>query len=87
MVISQSYTETRQNLAQTLNTVEQHLVEVVVHRAGHAPAVIVDLGEYESLKETAHLLRSPANALRLMESIRQLDSGGGTARELLDPDR
>ncbi|WP_443071181.1 type II toxin-antitoxin system Phd/YefM family antitoxin [Streptomyces sp. NBC_01476] len=33
-------------------------------RAGHEPVVIVPLAEYESLRETAYLLRSPANARR-----------------------
>ncbi|MHC5903352.1 type II toxin-antitoxin system Phd/YefM family antitoxin [Streptomyces sp. S6] len=48
----------------------------------HEPVVIVSLEDYESLKETAYLLRSPANARRLLASIDELESGGGTVREL-----
>jgi antitoxin YefM len=46
--------------------------------------VIVSLAEYQSLKETAYLLRSPANARRLLEAIEELESGGGQARSLDD---
>lgn len=53
-------------------------------RAGHEPAVIVSLDDYESLKETAYLLRSPANARRLLASIDELESGKGVERELLE---
>jgi antitoxin YefM len=38
--------------------------EVVITRSGHDPVVIVPLDDYQSLKETAYLLRSPANARR-----------------------
>ena len=53
-------------------------------RAGHDPVVIVSLDDYESLKETAYLLHSPANARRLLGSIDELESGKGAERKLLD---
>ncbi|MFP1626302.1 hypothetical protein ACLB9X_14240 [Streptomyces sp. 5K101] len=40
--------------------------------------------EYESLKETAYLLRSPENARRLLASVDRLENGGGTVRELAE---
>ena len=43
--------------------------EVIITRAGHEPVVIVALDDYESLKETAYLLKSPENAPRLLASI------------------
>ena len=52
--------------------------EVTITRAGHEPVVIVSLDDYESLKETAYLRRSPANAQRLLDSIERLESGHGT---------
>ncbi|WP_327297148.1 MULTISPECIES: type II toxin-antitoxin system prevent-host-death family antitoxin [unclassified Streptomyces] len=76
-----TYTESRANYAETLNAVVDDREEVVVTRAGHDPVVIVALDEYESLKETAYLLRSPANARRLLASIERLENDGGTARE------
>ncbi|MGH8059004.1 MAG: type II toxin-antitoxin system prevent-host-death family antitoxin, partial [Candidatus Entotheonellia bacterium] len=39
---------------------------------------------YQALEETANLLRSPKNARRLLESIDELESGGGTERELME---
>jgi antitoxin YefM len=40
------------------------------------------LEEYEALQETAHLLSSPANAARLMESLKELKAGKGKERHL-----
>lgn len=79
-----SYTESRANYAQVLDAVVNDREEVVITRAGHEPAVIVSLDDYESLKETAYLLRSPANARRLLESIDQLEAGDGVERELTE---
>ncbi|MFF7247636.1 type II toxin-antitoxin system Phd/YefM family antitoxin [Embleya sp. NPDC008237] len=77
-----TYSESRARYAEVLNSVNDDREEVVITRAGHDPVVIVSLADYESLKETAYLLRSPANARRLLASIDELESGGGTVREL-----
>ncbi len=79
-----SFTTSRANYAQTLDSVIDDREEVVITRAGKEPVVIVSLEDYESLKETAYLLRSPANAARLLRSIDTLERGSGTARDLLD---
>ena len=79
-----SYSESRANYAETLNSVVDNREEVVITRAGHEPVVIVSLDDYESLKETAYLLRSPENARRLLASIDRLEQGGGTPHELLE---
>lgn len=79
-----TYTETRANLARTLDAVLDDREEVVVTRAGHDPVVIVSLADYESLKETAYLLQNPANARRLLASIKRLESGRGGARKLAE---
>lgn len=79
-----SYTESRARYAEVLDSVVKDREEVVVTRAGHEPAVIVSLDDYESLKETAYLLRSPANARRLLASIDELEAGRGEERELLE---
>lgn len=76
-----SYSESRARYAEVLDSVINDREEVVITRAGHDPVVIVSLEDYESLKETAYLLRSPANARRLLASIEELESGGGTVRE------
>lgn len=79
-----SYSESRARYAETLNSVVDNREEVVITRAGHEPVVIVSLDDYESLKETAYLLRSPENARRLLTAIERLESGGGTARDLVE---
>ncbi|HSV39497.1 MAG TPA: type II toxin-antitoxin system prevent-host-death family antitoxin [Nocardioidaceae bacterium] len=79
-----SYSESRANYAETLNSVVNDREEVVITRAGHEPVVIVSLDDYESLKETAYLLRSPENARRLLASIDRLEAGKGRARKLAE---
>ena len=80
-----TYSESRANYAETLNSVTDDREEVIVTRAGHDPVVIVALDDYQSLRETAYLLRSPANARRLLASIDRLETGGGAEHELADP--
>jgi antitoxin YefM len=85
-----TYSESRAHYAETLNAVIDDREEVVITRAGHDPVVIVALDDYQSLKETAYLLRSPENARRLLTSIDRLEHGGGVSHDLLDdtaPDR
>jgi antitoxin YefM len=79
-----TYTESRARYAEVLDAVVNDHEEVIITRAGHEPVVIVSLDDYESLKETAYLLRSPANARRLLASIDELESGKGVERELLE---
>jgi antitoxin YefM len=79
-----SYTESRRNYAATLNSVVDDAEEVVITRAGRESVVLVSLAEYEALKETAYLLRSPENARRLLESVDQLERGGGTEHQLVE---
>jgi antitoxin YefM len=78
-----TYSESRAHYAETLNAVVDDREEVVITRAGHEPVVMVALSDYESLKETAYLLRSPENARRLLASIDRLEHGGGIERDLL----
>ncbi|MGH8877664.1 MAG: type II toxin-antitoxin system Phd/YefM family antitoxin, partial [Stackebrandtia sp.] len=54
-----TFSQSRAHYAQTLDSVVDDREEVIVTRAGHEPVVIVSLEEYESLKETAYLLRNP----------------------------
>ncbi len=50
--------------------------EVVITRAGHEPVVMVSLEDCESLRETVYLMRSPGNALRLLDAMERLEGGG-----------
>lgn len=77
-----TYSESRAKYAETLSAVVNDREEVVITRAGHEPVVIVSLDDYESLKETAYLLKSPANARRLLGSIDRLEAGQGRQHDL-----
>src|ERR1700722_1679605 len=78
-----TYSDSRAHYAENINAVVDDREEVVIPRAGHEPVVIVALADYESLKETAYLLRSPENARRLLASIDRLEHDGGLERDLL----
>ena len=44
----------------------------------------MSLDDYESLNETAYLMRSPKNAKRLIEAIEELEAGNGKEKELIE---
>ena len=79
-----SYTESRARYAEVLDSVVDDREEVVITRAGHEPVVIVSLADFESLRETAYLMRSPANARRLLDAMERLESGDGEAHDLVE---
>jgi len=55
---------------------------VIITRRNESSVVMMSLEDFQALEETAYLLRSPKNVRRLLESIAQLETGGGTEREL-----
>jgi antitoxin YefM len=80
-----SATQLRRTLAATLDQVADDHEPVIVTREGGKPAaIILSLEDFGSYEETDYLLRSPENKKRLLEAIAELDSGGGTERELLE---
>ncbi len=81
-----SYTESRARYAEVLDGVINDREEVIITRAGHDPVVIVSLADYESLRETAYLMRSPTNARRLLDAMERLEAGRGTTRDVIEID-
>jgi antitoxin YefM len=77
-------TQLRANMAKYFDQVEQDRDELVVTRQNHEPVVIMPLSELEGLRETLHLLSTPANAEHLRESIAQLNAGKGFERDLIE---
>ena len=77
-----SYTAARANLAKTMEKVCDDHAPVIITRKNECPVVMMSLKDYQALEETAYLLRSPANARRLLDSMAELEVGKGTAREL-----
>jgi antitoxin YefM len=76
------YTTLRANLAEQMDRVCEDHAPIIVTRKSNASVVMISLDDYEALEETSYLLRSPKSARRLLESIAQLETGGGTEREL-----
>ena len=77
-----TYTEARENLAATINRICEDNAPVIITRNRDQSVVMLSLAEYESLEETAHLLRSPANAKRLFKSIESLERGKVVRKKL-----
>lgn len=77
-----NYTEARQTLAQKMDQVCDSHMPIIITRQNNRSVVLMSLEDYEALEETAYLLRSPQNARRLLDSIVELEGGGGQVREL-----
>jgi len=72
-----SYTEARDRLASVWDQTVSTREPVVIDRRGYESVVLVPASEWEGLLETARLLRSPANARRLMSALNRLEQGEG----------
>jgi antitoxin YefM len=78
-----SYTELRQNLARYLDeAVDSRAPIVVTRQGGKGNVVMLSEAEFAGWQETVHLLSNPANAERLLRSIRAAAAGATRRREL-----
>ena len=82
MATETSYTSLRQNLASVLERVVQDQEVVIVRRKGARDVALVPATELAGLVETAHLLRSPRNARRLLTALRRAERGKGKPESL-----
>jgi len=78
-----TYSTARDHLAEVWDKTVSTREPVVVSRRGTESIVMLPLEEWAGLRGTAHLLRSPANAERLLAALKRLDNGEG---ELLSVD-
>ncbi len=69
MSIEISYTDARANFARLCDRAVADREPVIIHRRGAADVVLIAADELAGLEETAHLLRSPANAVRLLTAL------------------
>ncbi len=81
---SVTYSYARQHLADTMKKVCENHDPIIITTKRNKSTVLLSLEDFESLEETAYLLRSPKNAKRLFESIKQLESGKGKSKELIN---
>ncbi len=70
-----SFTEARNSLKSVLDKVANDADCTVITRRDSEDAVVMSLDHYNALMETLHLLKSPANAKHLQESIEQYQQG------------
>ncbi len=69
MAVKTSYSHARQNLASLWDRVEDSREAAVIQRRGHEDMALIPADELASLRETAYLLRSPQNAVRLLAAL------------------
>jgi antitoxin YefM len=82
--VETTYTALRQKLASFLDQVTDDREVVIVRRRGARDVAILPADDLSSLMETAYLLRSPKNAERLFDSLRESESGGGERMTLAE---
>jgi antitoxin YefM len=78
MATETTYTSLRENLASVLDHVVDQQETVIVRRRGSRDVALIPAAELAGLIETAHLLRSPRNARRLLTALHR--AGRGKAR-------
>ena len=69
MSIHTTYTQARDGLAKLLDAVNHNREVVIIQRRGEEEVAMIAASELQSLMETAYLLRSPANAERLLSAL------------------
>jgi len=79
-----SYTSARANLASTMEKVYMDHAPIIITRKSESPVVMMSLEDYQAMEETNYLLRSPANARQLFESIAELEAGKSIERDLIE---
>jgi antitoxin YefM len=80
-----SYSEARENLKSVIDQTIADRAPIAITRQRGEGAVLISESEWASIEETLYLLRSPANARELLNSIAELDAGKGEERELIEP--
>ncbi len=80
-----SNSDTRAHLKEVMDRVVADREPVLVTRKRGESVVMVSLADWYAMEETLHLKSSPANASRLAAAIEQLEAGGGSERDLIEP--
>jgi antitoxin YefM len=78
-----TYTAARANLAKTMDRVCSDHEPLIITRNGEQSVVMLSLEDFKALEETSYLLRSPANARRLLAAVESLEGGKGRTRKLV----
>ena len=81
-----SYSSARKNLVTIMEKVCDDHSPIIITRKSARAVVIMSLEDYNSIEETAYLLRSPVNAERLRHSIKQAEEGRVVRHNLIEQD-
>ena len=82
MAVETTYTSLRERLAAVLDQVSNDREVVIVRRRRAKDVALIPAEELSGLMETAHLLRSPRNAQRLLKALRRATAGKGKPQSL-----
>ena len=80
-----SYTEARDNLKKVMDKAASDRAPILITRQRGENVVMISAEEWAGMEETLHLMASPANARRLLDSIAELEAGGGEVHDLVQP--
>ena len=78
-----SYSTARKKLVETMERACDYHEPIIITRKNSRSVVIISLEDYNAIEETAYLLRNPANAANLRESIKQYEKGKYKTRRLI----
>jgi antitoxin YefM len=84
MTIQTTYTQARAQLATLIDEVTNNREVVIIQRRGAEDVALIAADELTGLLETAHLLRSPANAERLLTALARVRERVGTPQSIDD---
>lgn len=78
------YSIARKNFVQTMERVCDEHEPLIVTRKSSRSIVMMSLEDYNAIQETAYLLRSPANAENLRNSIKQYEQGKYQHKDIIE---
>ena len=84
MIIHTTYTHARASLASLMDEVTKNKEVVIIQRRGSEDVAMINADELAGILETAHLLRSPKNAERLLSALDRVRKGSGSAQTIND---
>ncbi len=79
-----NYSVFRSNLAKTLDKVNEDHTPILITRQNGKPAVVLSLDDFHAYEETAYLMASPKNAVRLNDAINEIEAGQFKSHDLDD---
>ena len=82
MAIQTTYTQARASLASLLDQVTKNREVIIIQRRGEEDVAMISADELMGILETAHLLRSPNNAKRLLSTLESVRKESGTPQTI-----